>query len=100
MGTVDVPNSANVAAEIDGGKTSVNSLVSVNANSTVGELTIDAGDGIFITAGSSLTLAGSSLFTGAGTLTNSGSVTFEGGTYQGALTLTGRVTLVGGGTIT
>ena len=99
-GTTDVPDSAAVAAEIDGGKTSVNSLVSVNGAYTVGALTIDAGDGIFITDGSSLTLAGSSLFTGAGTLANSGSVTFEGGTFQGALTLSGSVTLVGGGTIT
>ena len=99
-GTVDVPNSADVAAEIDGGKTSVNSLVSVNGNFTVGELAIDAGDGIFITEGSSLTIEGSSLFAGEGTLANSGRVTFEGGTYQGALTLSGSVTLVGGGTIT
>ena len=99
-GTADVPNSADVAAKIDGGKASLTSLVSVNGSFTVGALAIDAGDGIFITEGSSLTVDGSSLFTGAGTLANSGGITFEGLTYGSTLTLGGSVTLSGGGTIT
>src|ERR1019366_4514938 len=95
--TGSVPNSATVEVQIDNGNPTP-SVVTLNQNATVQDLTLDANDSLIINSGQTLTIDGPNPTKLNGALTNSGIVTLTGGsiTNTGNFTQsTGSLTMAG-----
>ena len=86
-----VPNDPSLDVFIDGGRSGVNSVVSLDITVNVRNLTIDAGDKLTILNGAQLTLNGT-------TLTDNGQITINAG--GGHLNLASGTLITGSGTLT
>ncbi len=86
-----VPDGAGFNVYIDGGKTGVNSVVSMDGNYTVGSLTLDTNDTLNFLDGTQPTLTN--------TLTNNGTINFNSDGSGDVLHLAGPTTFSGSGTI-
>ena len=99
-GPMTVPNDPSADVFVDGGKTSVNSVVNVDGNFTIGRLTVDAGDTVNINDNQSLTVQTGS-FTGSGSIIDNGTINVNSGGNDGTtLAFTnGAASLSGTGTL-
>ncbi|MGI9172775.1 MAG: beta strand repeat-containing protein [Chthoniobacterales bacterium] len=95
-----MPNNSGADVFVDGGKTGINSVVSVDGSFLAGRLTIDLGDSVNINNNRSLTISDAGGFSGAGTINNTGSISLNGVSSPTTLNINGNVTLTGGGTVT
>ena len=93
------PNDPSADVYVDGGKTSVNSVVAVDGNFTVGRLTVDVGDTVNINDNQSLTVTAGS-FAGSGSIIDNGTINVASGGNDGtALVFTTTGSLSGTGTL-
>ena len=93
-----VPNSVNADVAIDGGKTGVNSVVTMDNSYTVGRLTVDAGDTLNTNNGTTLTVSTGG-FAGSGSIIDNGTINLTGGYYNTQLIFNGPGSLSGTGTL-
>ena len=96
--TGGVPNGDAFDVFIDGGKTNVLSVVTLDGNYTMGRLTLDAGDTLNVANNVEFTISNGA-FAGSGSLVNNGTVNFNSignGVY---LHFNGASTISGTGTI-
>ena len=96
------PDGANADVYIDGGKTGVNSVVTMNTSHTVGRLTVDAGDTLNL--GNNVDFYLASSFAGSESIINNGTINFNStgsGIYlhyvgaNASLTGTGTINMTG-----
>ena len=97
-GPMTAPNDPTADVYIDGGNTSVNSVVTMDNSYTVGRLTVDAGDTLNTNNGTTLTVSTGS-FTGSGSIINNGTINLTGGYYNTELVFNGPGNLSGTGTL-
>ncbi len=76
-----IPNDPGVEVKIDSGNATA-SVVTLNQNATVEDLTLDANDSLTISPGETLTIAGPNNSMLTGLLSNSGTLAITGGTTQ------------------
>jgi hypothetical protein len=95
-----VPNDPGVSVFIDGGN-SIASIVTLNQNATVENLTLDANDTLVINSGETLTISGPASSVLTGTLKNSGTLAVIAGTTQllANSTASGAFTVSAGATL-
>ncbi len=93
-----VPNSTSADVFIDGGKTGVNSVVTMDNSYTVGRLTVDTGDTLTTNNGTTLTVSTGG-FAGSGSIIDNGTINLTGGYYNTQLIFNGPGSLSGTGTL-
>ena len=92
-----VPNSPSADAFIDGGKTGIASVVTMQNSKTVGRLTLDAGDTLNLGSGTNFTIQAGA-FGGSGSIINNGEIDFSNGGSLNILFF-GNTSISGTGTI-
>ncbi|MDQ6938996.1 MAG: hypothetical protein M3119_02445, partial [Verrucomicrobiota bacterium] len=99
---VNPPNDAAADVFVDGGKTGVSSVVTMDGSFTVGRLTIDAGDSVAVSNNNDLRVSTAGAFAGSGNIINNGNLSLNANGNQSRLVLLGGggVTLSGTGILT
>jgi hypothetical protein len=82
-----VPNGATIEVQIDNGN-SIASVVTLDQNAAVADLTLDSNDSFLLSPGNTLTINGPSATVLNGTVINSGTLTLAGGSITNAGTFT------------
>jgi endonuclease/exonuclease/phosphatase family metal-dependent hydrolase len=89
-----VPNSSSIEVKIDSGNSTA-SVVTLNQNATIADLTLDANDTLNITSGFSLNLSGAVTSAFNGTFTNAGTLNAGAIASAGSFTTTGTFSATG-----